>query len=82
MPGTFLPNGHLVLAELAGDIIFVFIVMSLTDIRNPLVNPQTLPLLVGLAVFLVSGVFGWYVGLFFFTHILFENINFTNLPNN
>jgi len=59
MPQPFLDNNHLILSELLGDLIFMFIISGLLDTRHPLLNLHLLPLLVGAAVFLVACVFGW-----------------------
>jgi len=59
MPDPEIDSQHLVLAEILGDIIFSFIICGLLDTRNSLVSFQILPILVGLAVFMVACVFGW-----------------------
>jgi aquaglyceroporin related protein len=60
MPQEFIPNGHAILCELLGDIVFMITCFGLLDARNPFVHPQLAPLFVGLAVFMVSASFGWY----------------------
>lgn len=37
----------------------MFVVATVTDLKNPLLNLQAVPLYVGAAVFMVATAFGW-----------------------
>lgn len=61
MPGAFLNSGHLILCELLGDIIFMFILQGILDARNRFIDLKFVPVLVSLDLIMVAGCFGWYI---------------------